>query len=72
MQRGLCDFYGTWELYGQYISNEQGMLNRRTLLLLSYENANRNWDKAKAHKKDEVIITASVKGTCRSSQSNSP
>lgn len=31
------------------------MLNRRTALLINYENANRNWDKAKAHKRDEVL-----------------
>ena len=30
------------------------MLNRRTALLVGYENANRNWDKAKPAKKDEV------------------
>ena len=30
------------------------MLNGRSSLLINYENANRNWDKAKAHKKDEV------------------
>lgn len=30
------------------------MLNRRTALLINYENSNRNWDKAKTHKRDEV------------------
>ena len=54
LQRGLCDFYCIWDLYQQYLVNEQQMLNRRTALLVNYENANRNWDKAKAHKKDEV------------------
>ncbi len=54
MQRGLCDFYCTYDLYGQYVQSEQIMLNRRTALLIDYENANRNWDKAKAHRKDEV------------------
>ena len=32
------------------------MLNGRSALLINYENANRNWDKAKAHKKDEVWL----------------
>ncbi len=54
LQRGLCDFYCIWDLYHQYLANEQLMLNRRTALLVNYENANRNWDKAKAHKRDEV------------------
>lgn len=56
LQRGLCDFYGTWDLYSQYVASEQRTLNGRTLLLVGYENANRNWDKAKAHKKDEVRL----------------
>lgn len=54
LQRGLCDFYCIWDLYLQYLANEQLMLNRRTALLINYENANRNWDKAKAHKRDEA------------------
>ncbi|EFX83147.1 hypothetical protein DAPPUDRAFT_240424 [Daphnia pulex] len=53
LQRGLCDFYCIWDLYLQYLANEQLMLNRRTALLINYENCNRNWDKAKAHKRDE-------------------
>ena len=53
-QRGLCEFYAIWDLYHQYVLNEQSMLQRRSALLLQYEHSNRNWDKAKAHKKDEV------------------
>jgi hypothetical protein len=58
LQRGLCDFYCIWDLYLQYLANEQLMLNRRTALLINYENCNRNWDKAKAHKRDEVLYTS--------------
>jgi hypothetical protein len=58
LQRGLCDFYCIWDLYLQYLANEQLMLNRRTSLLINYENCNRNWDKAKAHKRDEVLYTS--------------
>nr|CAH0110101.1 unnamed protein product [Daphnia galeata] len=54
LQRGLCDFYCIWDLYLQYLANEQLMLNRRTALLINYENSNRNWDKAKTHKRDEA------------------
>lgn len=53
-QRGLCEFYAIWDLYYQYVLNEQSMLQRRSALLLQYEHSNRNWDKAKAHRKDEV------------------
>ena len=52
--RGLCEFYAIWDLYYQYVLSEQSMLQRRSALLLQYEHSNRNWDKAKAHKKDEV------------------
>jgi len=48
------DFYCIWDLYHQYLENEQVMLNGRSALLINYENANRNWDKAKTHKKDEA------------------
>lgn len=60
LQRGLCDFYCIWDLYQQYLASEQLMLNRRTQLLVSYESANRNWDKAKAYKKDEVGCTSFI------------
>lgn len=54
LQRGMCDFYCIWDLYQQYVTSEQLMLNRRTALLISYEHANRNYDRSKPHKKDEV------------------
>jgi len=54
MQCGLVDFFCIWDLYQQYLQNEQAMLNGRSALLINYENANRNLDKAKAHKKDEA------------------
>lgn len=54
LQRGLCDFYCIWDLYHQYVTSEQLTLNRRTALLISYEHANRHFDKSKAHRKDEV------------------
>lgn len=50
----MCDFYCIWDLYHQYVTSEQVMLNRRATLLISYEHANRNYDRSKPHKKDEV------------------
>ena len=41
------------------------MLNGRSALLINYENANRNWDKAKTHKKDEVSDRQPHFSTCR-------
>lgn len=53
-RNGQCNWFVIWDLYSQYVQNEQLMLNRRTALLINYENSNRNLDKAKPHKKDEV------------------
>ena len=55
-ENGFRTWHSIWDLYSQYVASEQAMLNRRTALLVGYENANRNWDKAKNTKKDEVSL----------------
>lgn len=45
-----CILGSTLELYSRYVEAEKDMLFRRTCLLVDYENANRNMDKAKGNK----------------------
>ncbi|RWS11649.1 Sorting nexin-32-like protein [Dinothrombium tinctorium] len=42
------------ELWSKYVEVEKEMLNKRTLLMIEYENANRNLDKAKISRKELV------------------
>ncbi|RWS26180.1 Sorting nexin-32-like protein [Leptotrombidium deliense] len=46
------------ELWSRYVDVERDMLNRRTSLLIDYENANRNLDKAKPNKKETLFREA--------------
>ena len=42
------------DLWSRYLDAEREMLQRRTCLLIEYESANRNLDKAKGSRREEV------------------
>lgn len=47
------------DLWSRYLDAEREMLQRRTCLLIEYESANRNLDKAKGSKREEVSLSES-------------
>ena len=44
------------DLWSRYLDAEREMLQRRTCLLIEYESANRNLDKAKGNRREEVSL----------------
>lgn len=51
---GASTLGATFMLWTRFIESEKDMLNQRTCLLVDYENANRNYDRARYQRRPEV------------------